>query len=161
MGYVRGILIAAAVWGLTGCSSEVTDPQPGQPVATRQKLFKTMLREFEPMGVMLRQGPFDAEQFVGHWRRFAELTDQPWPLFRADTCYPPAKVTPQACSDLSGLQQRAETFRAAVAQLGEQVAALEAEGGSSGTSERRAAVKQAYDRVYDACQECHRGYRKK
>ncbi len=161
MGYVRRILIAAAVWGLAGCSSEVTDPQPGQPVATRQKLFKAMLREFEPMGVMLRQGPFEAERFVGLWRRFAELADQPWPLFRTDTCYPPAKVTPQACSDLPGLQQRAETFRAAVTHLGEEVERVAKDGKSSKRAEQLAAVKQAYDRVYDACQECHRGYRRK
>lgn len=153
--------VAAAAVLVVGCAREATDNRPGQPVASRQKAFKAMLREFEPMGVMLRQGPFDAQRFAEHWRRFAPLVDQPWAHFREDTCYPPAKVTPQACADWPGLLRAADTFRGASATLGEAVAALERASGGAAAEAAKAAVEQAYARVYDACQECHRVYRKK
>lgn len=161
--------VVAAITGalllLAACGSEPQDPLPGQPIATRQKLFKAVLREFEPMGVMLRQGPWDAQRFFDYFAKFSDLVDAPWPHFRPDTCVPPAKVTPQTCSDPHGFTQRKTAFLDAVAGLKRAVeaerATLSSQGSAQGEEQARAALKEAYDRVYQACQDCHRDYRKR
>ncbi|GAB6079300.1 hypothetical protein JCM10831_02710 [Hydrogenophilus hirschii] len=163
---VLGMFCAAvAALLLSACQPEPQDTKPGQPVATRQKLFKAMLREFEPMGVMLREGPFDAARFEGHFRRFLDLAEKPWPYFREDTCYPPAKVKPQTCTDLAGIERRKEAFLGAVAGLNtavkKELGTLAPQGSAKAETQARAALKAAYDRVYDTCQDCHRDYRKK
>ncbi len=148
----RAFFLSMALATLSACSETPQDTRPGQPVATRQAAFKEMVRTFEPMGVMLRQGPFDEARFREHFARFRSTVDKPWPHFAEDTCYPPAKVTPAACSDLKGLQRRAEAFR-------EAVAALEAVLAESSVSAD--ALRAPYERVYQTCQDCHREYRKK
>ncbi|MCX7946190.1 MAG: cytochrome c [Hydrogenophilus sp.] len=161
--------VGAAVWWLSvaagvliaGCSGEPVEERPGQPVTTRQRIFKTMIREFEPMGVMLREGSWEQGRFLGHWARFQEVVDAPWRLFDRDTCGPPAKVTPAACSDWEGLQRQAERFRETVEGLATALAESGVSEGRTPSREGLQRVKAAYDAVYEECRECHRVYRRR
>lgn len=57
-----GLLALSAAFLLAACG-EPEDTRPGQPVKQRQTAFKDIIVFFEPMGVMLRKGTYDAERF--------------------------------------------------------------------------------------------------
>ncbi|MBE0586583.1 MAG: cytochrome c, partial [Hydrogenophaga sp.] len=49
------LLVLVSALLLAGCG-EVEDTRPGQPVKTRQEAFKDLLRSFEPMSKMMKEG---------------------------------------------------------------------------------------------------------
>ena len=88
-----GLLAALSILG--ACSSAVEDTRPGQPVKTRQQAFKDMIKVFEPMGVMLREGRYEADKFAALADKLLAKRDAPWSHFGPDTHYPPTKATPE------------------------------------------------------------------
>ena len=148
--HVKLILPIALAIGLSACSKPVEDTRPGQPVKTRQTAFKEMLRVFEPMGTMLRDGKYDAVKFEALAAELITKRNGPWVHFSPDTNYPPTKARPEVWTKQVQFDQaREEFFKSADALL---IAAQ---------AKELKAVIDAYSKVYDNCQSCHQEFKKK
>ena len=128
---------------LTACG-EPEDTRPGQPVKHRQQAFKEIIKSFEPMGVMLRKGDYDADRFLGFAEKLQASRDLPWSHFGADTNYPPTKAKPE-------LWQQPEKFEADKQAFLKASEALFA----AAQSKDNARVQTAYEAVHDTCKTCH------
>jgi cytochrome c556 len=142
------MLSTAAI--LAGCAGEVADDRPGQPVKTRQTAFKEILRSYEPMGVMLRENRYNADKFLALAQEVAGKRHAPWRHFGPDTNYPPTKATPAVWEQPERFERDRAAFMSAVDAL--LVAAQ--------TRDRKQ-VEAPYQAVYDACQTCHRTFKKR
>jgi cytochrome c556 len=134
---------------LSGCG-EPEDTRPGQPVAHRRAAFKQIIKSFEPMGVMLRDGQVDAARFRKLAADLARDAETPWSHFPADTLYPPSRATAEIWSDPAGFAEEKDVFL-------KRVAALQA-----GLGEKyEPSWKLAYDQVHDSCRSCHKRFKAK
>lgn len=141
------IVLSTLVLG--ACSGEVADTHPDQPVTKRQQAFKNMLRDFEPMGTMLRNERYDHEAFARHASAVAALKEAPWPHFVADSNYPPTKALAAVWERRADFERRRADFIAAIDAL-------------SAAAERRdqAEVRTTFAAAQDSCKACHREFRK-
>lgn len=135
------------VAGLTACG-EVEDTRPGQPVKTRQVAFKEIVKHFEPMGVMLRKGQFDAQRFATLAAAFHERQNGPWSHFGPDTNYPPTKATPDVWLKADVFEKEHQAFLKAGDNL---LAAAQ--------TQDRNRVSAAYDTLHDTCKHCHKQFK--
>ncbi len=135
---------------LTACS-EPEDTHPGQPVKTRQAAFKALLRSFEPMGTMLRTQRYDAKAFKVLAEQMKETEQAPWSHFGPDTAYPPSKAKPEVWSDSATFEKEKEAFLKATSAFHERVE----------QSAQLPEIEAAYQKVYDACQSCHKQFKQK
>jgi cytochrome c556 len=142
------MLSTAAV--LAGCAGEVADDRPGQPVKTHQTAFQETPLSYEPMGVMLRENRYNADKFLALAQEVAGKRDAPWRHFGPDTNYPPTKATPAVWEQPERFERDRAAFMSAVDAL--LVAAQ--------TRDRKQ-VEAPYQAVYDACQACHRTFKKR
>jgi len=140
-------LLTAAM--LTACG-EVEDTRPGQPVKHRQVAFKEIVKTFEPMGVMLRKGSYDADKFLSMAEALLAKRDGPWEYFGADTNYPPTKSTPEVWKQTEEFEKDKKAFITATDTL--LVAAQ---------SKDKAQVEKAYDAVHEACKTCHKQFKER
>jgi cytochrome c556 len=143
-----GLLALLATLG--ACSNAVEDTRPGQPVKTRQKAFKEMLRVFEPMGTMLRDGRYDATKFSALAEDLKQKREGPWSHFDADTFYPPTKAKAVVWTQPELFARDRQAFFNATDALF--AAALTRQLG---------AVEKAYFAAYDTCQGCHKRFKEK
>ncbi len=147
---VKLVLLLALAIGLSSCSKPVEDTRPGQPVKTRQTAFKEMLRVFEPMGTMLRDGKYNAGKFEALAAELIARRNGPWGHFGADTNYPPTKARPEVWTRQGEFEKAREAFfRSSDVLL---IAARTKELNT---------VTDAYARAYDACQSCHQEFKQK
>jgi cytochrome c556 len=147
-GVAFSLLATLAILG--ACSSEVEDTRPGQPVKTRQKAFKEMLRVFEPMGTMLRDGRYDATKFSALAEDLKRKREAPWPHFGGGTFYPPTKAKADVWAQPELFERDRQAFFDATDALF--VAALTRQPGT---------VEKAYFAAYDTCQGCHKRFKEK
>lgn len=142
-------LLAASV-ALSGCSGEAADTHPDQPVTKRRALFKEFTRTLEPMGMVARdRKDYSASEFLDQALALKKLSVQPWPLFTADSNYPPTKARPE-------VWQKAEAFKQAVQQYQQEVDALAQ--AAAGTDLDR--IKASVNNVQKSCKACHDAFRK-
>lgn len=134
---------------LAGCG-EVEDTRPGQPVKHRQVAFKEIVKTFEPMGVMLRKGTYDADKFLPMAEALLARRDGPWAYFGADTNYPPTKATADVWKQPEAFEKNKKAFISATDAL------LAAAQGKD-----KAQVEKAYDAVHDACKTCHKQFKER
>ena len=141
--------LTLSMLALGACSTEVADTHPEQPVSKRQEAFKGMLRSFEPMGTMLKEGRYDPERFTRHAGEVAALKEAPWPHFGPDTNYPPTKA-------LAAVWDRPEDFARLRSKFIATIDALVA----AAASREQAQVRSAFAAAQDSCKACHRDFRK-
>ena len=142
-----GLVILSAATLLTACG-EPEDTRPGQPVKQRQTAFKDIIKSFEPMGVMLRKGTYDAERLEKFTAELIARRDLPWGHFGPDTNYPPTKATPEVWCKPAEFEQEKQAFIAATDKL---QAAVQ--------SKDKAQVGTAYEAVHDSCKSCHKQFK--
>ncbi len=135
---------------LGACSNSVEDTRPGQPVKTRQKAFKEMLRVFEPMGTMLRDGRYDPDKFAALAADLMQKREAPWVHFGADTYYPPTKAKADVWAERGVFERDRQAFFKASDEL---LAAAQ--------TRQLAIVEKAYYATYDNCQSCHKRFKEK
>lgn len=135
-------LVAAAL--LAACGGEPEDTRPGQPVAHRRAAFKEMIKNFEPMGTMLRKEEFNPAKFESLVARFLAARDQPWQYFAPDTQYPPSKATDAVWSQPEKFEAGKKAFFAATDKL----------KAASGTKDAKVA-EAAFAEVEKTCRDCH------
>jgi cytochrome c556 len=145
-----GPAVAALVATLLAGCGEVEDTRPGQPVKQRQTAFKEIVKTFEPMGVMLRKGRYEADKFLPLAEALLARRDGPWLHFGADTNYPPTKATPEVWKQPEEFAKDKQAFIAATDTL---LAAAQ--------SKDRAKVEKAYDAVHEACKTCHKQFKER
>ena len=145
----RILLLALPAVLLLACSSEPPDTHPDKPVTQRRDAFKAMLRSTEPMGIMLKDKRFDADQFARLADQLAAARDMPWKHFGADTNYPPTKARPAVWEKPDEFERRRSDFIIATDRL---LAAAAAR------SEDQA--RSALAAVQDSCKACHNDFRR-
>ena len=141
---VAAAWMVAGAMALAGCGTEVEDTRPGQPVKKRQDAFQQVLRNFEPMGVMIRTGRFEAAEFARMTDALVAVREGPWGHFGPDTDYPPSKAKPAVWEDPAEFEARRKAFIEATDAL---------KGAAQGGHLEH--VRVAYDRVHSACKDCH------
>ena len=134
---------------LAGCG-EVEDTRPGQPVKHRQVAFKEIVKAFEPMGVMLRKGRYDADKFLLLAQALLAKRDGPWSYFGADTNYPPTKATPEVWTQPEEFEKNKQAFIAATDAL---LAAAK--------NKDKAQVEKTYDALHETCKTCHKQFKER
>jgi cytochrome c556 len=112
--------------------------------------FKEIVKTFEPMGVMLRKGTYDADKFLPMAEALVAKRDGPWAHFGADTNYPPSKSTAEVWKQPEEFEKDKKAFITATDAL--LVAAQ---------SKDKAQVEKAYDAVHEACKTCHKQFKER
>lgn len=136
--------------GLSACSeTAVPDEHPQRWVSQRQAVFKDFTRTLEPMGLAARERrPYNPSEFVASALALQALSSKPWPLFPADSQYPPTRARPEVWTEPAAFQQAQQNYLASVEAL---VAAAQ-----TGTLQ---AVRPAVGEVQQACKACHDRFR--
>jgi cytochrome c556 len=152
---MRKLLIAsssllAATMALTGCSQEPPDNHPDQPVTKRRAVFREFTRTLEPMGLVARdRQTYNAASFLEQAQALKKLSVQPWPLFTADSNYPPTKAHAK-------IWQQADEFKLAQQQF--QLSVEELVQIAAGSDLDR--IKTSVNKVQQSCKTCHDTFRK-
>lgn len=141
-------LIAATL--LTACGGEPEDTRPGQPVAHRRAAFKELLREFEPMGTMIRDNAYDAQRFATQATKVKALSERPWQYFGPDTQYPPSHAKDEVWAKPAEFEAQRQAFLAATDKL----------LAVAGTKDEKLAAS-AFQAVEKTCKNCHDAFKKR
>ncbi len=132
---------------LTACG-EAPDTHPGQPVTQRRAAFKEIIKNFEPMGVQLRQGPFDSKKFLALAIQLDSLKETPWQHFGPDTNYPPTKAKAALWKEPEKFEANRKEFIKAAAAL-----AVVAE------SKDQKQITPVYEALHETCRTCHKSFK--
>lgn len=135
---------------LSACGGEPEDTRPGQPVAHRRAAFKELLREFEPMGTMIREDAYDAQRFAAQAAKVKALSDRPWQYFEPGTQYPPSHAKDEVWSKPAEFDAQRRAFLTATEKLVE----------VAGTTDSRIAAR-AFQAAEKTCKDCHDGFKKR
>ncbi len=133
---------------LAACGGEAPDTRPGQPVAHRRAAFKELLKAFEPIGVMMRKGTYEADSFKTLAGGVMARRDAPWQYFQPDTLYPPSRAKPEVWSDAAKFAADKKAFFDATDKL----------AAAAGTPDEETA-KAAFEAVQSACRDCHKAFK--
>lgn len=140
-------LIFLCCFALASCGHK--DTHPGQPVTKRKLVFKQILRNFEPMGMVVRgRKPYQKDQFLQYAVELQTLSTQPWKYFTPDSNYSPTRAKPEVWQKPAQFKQAQQKFIAASAQL--------VEGAKTGNMD---VIRADYGKVADSCKACHREFR--
>jgi cytochrome c556 len=141
--------ILFAILTLSACGGEPEDTRPGQPVAHRRAAFKTILRASEPIGIMLREGSYDAKRFQLLAAQLKNISGSPWDYFKADTLYPPSKARSEVWTQADKFAADKQVFLDAVDKLT-----------TIGAADAKQAMA-AYLAVENSCRDCHKAFKTK
>jgi cytochrome c556 len=141
---IVGTLLVATT--LTACNPKVEDTRPGQPVKHRQEAFKALLRAFEPVGVMLHDGKYEADNLATLNAALAQVSETPWGYFGPDTDYPPSKSRPEVWTQPEKFEAERLRFQTALDALN--------------TADSLDSVQAAYDEARQSCKSCHKAFRR-
>lgn len=114
----------------------------------RQRSFKKVLLSYEPMGVMLRDGPFRKEQFVKHADALKLASREPFKLFAVNSVDDVSRAKPEIWSQPTKWKQEEVRFLQAVDALQ-----------AGARSDDLAAVKNKYNAISQSCKSCHDAFR--
>jgi len=146
---LRSLLCLAALPLLLTACGEPADTHPDKPVTQRRAAFNTILKAFEPMGMMLRDKRYDADAFLQSAEKLEAAKEGPWRHFTADSNYPPTKATDKVWSDAAKFEEERQAFLAATGRL------LEA-----ARSKDEAKATAAYEATHNTCRSCHKTFKK-
>jgi len=147
---IASLSLLAATVALTGCSQEPADNHPDQPVTKRRVLFKDFTRTLEPMGLVARdRQTYNAATFLEQAQALKKLSSQPWPLFTADSNYPPTKAHPKVWEQADEFKQAQLQFQLATDALVQAAAGPDLD-----------LIKSRVNKVQQSCKACHDTFRK-
>lgn len=140
-----------AVLALTACSGEAPDTHPDQPVTKRRAIFKDMVRTLEPMGMVARdRKDYNPAEFLASAQALQALSTRPWPLFTADSNYPPTHARPEVWQQVAEFKRAQDDFTGKVKVLAEAAAGNDLDR-----------IKASVNQVQQSCKSCHDSFRKK
>jgi cytochrome c556 len=139
-----GLLIVA-------CNSAVPpDTFPGQPVTERNKIFKQMIRAFEPIGLMARgKEPFSADKAITGTTELKRLSTLPWSHFPTGSDYAPTKAKATIWEKPTEFKRAQDEFVVVADKLASAAQARELD-----------ILQPAYDAVHQNCSSCHKAFRR-
>lgn len=145
------LFVALLALALAGCNGEAPDTHPDQPVTKRRAVFKDMVRTLEPMGMVARERKdYQATEFLASALALQQLATRPWPLFTADSNYPPTHARPEVWTQAADFQLAQHTFTGRVDAL------VQAAQGQD-----LARIRAAVNDVQQSCKACHDSFRRK
>lgn len=119
------------------------------PSLERQNAFKSMLRTFEPMGVVVRgRDPYVPKQFLQQSENLRMLSRQPFAHFSSPGNAPKNRAKPNIWSQPAQFQKERDQFYRRVDAL---VAAAK--------TGQLPAIRTAYSNVGQSCKSCHDAFR--
>ena len=134
---------------LGACSSEVKDTHPDQLVTQRKALFKQFTKTLEPMGMVARgRKDYNPREFNINALELQKLSSRPWPLFTADSNYPPTLAKPAVWEKPAEFKLAQDKFQVSITSL------VQASQGSDLDN-----IKSAVDGVQKSCKSCHDQFR--
>jgi len=143
------LLLLVTSVALTACSHGEVDTHPGQPVTKRKQVFKEILRNFEPMGMVVRgRDSYDKSQFLQHAEALQTLSTQPWQYFTPDSNYSPTRAKPDVWDKPVEFKQAQQKFQGAAAKL-----AATAKAGNMDL------IRHDFGALEDSCKACHQQFR--
>ena len=143
------LTVALAALALSGCNDEPKDTHPDKLVTQRRALFKQFTRTLEPMGLVARdRKDYNAREFNESALALQKLAIQPWPLFTADSNYPPTHAKPEVWLQAAEFKAAQDDYLSRVNQL---LAA--AQGSDLGL------IKSSVNDVQKSCKSCHTQFR--
>jgi len=114
----------------------------------RQKSFKKILLSYEPIGVMLRDGPFRKDQFVKQADALKLAASTPFGLFAPGSVDGVSRAKPEIWSQPAKWKQEQDRFLLAVAALQD-----------GARTDDLATVRNKYAAVTQSCKSCHDAFR--
>lgn len=132
---------------LSGCG-EPADTRPGQPVAHRKEAFNKILHAFEPMGIQIRNGTYNADKFLASAQELVKVADGPWQYFGPDTLYPPTHANEKVWSEPERFEEARKSFIAAANNL---LLAAQSKDAKLAT--------EKYNALHEQCRSCHKRYK--
>lgn len=114
----------------------------------RQRSFKKVLLSYEPIGVMLRDGPFRKEQFVKNADALKLASRQPFTLFAPNSIDDVSRAKPEIWTQSAKWKQEEDRFLQAVDALQ-----------AGARTDDLAVVKNKYAAVTQSCKSCHDAFR--
>lgn len=143
------LTVVLAALALSACNDEPKDTHPDKLVTQRRAIFKQFTRTLEPMGLVARdRKDYNAREFNESALALQKLASQPWPLFTADSNYPPTHAKPEVWKAAAGFKAAQDDYLVRVNQL---VAAAQ---GSD-----LALIKNSVNDVQKSCKSCHTQFR--
>lgn len=118
------------------------------PGEDRQKSFKKVLLSFEPIGVMLRDGPFRKDQFIKNADALKAAAPVPFTMFKPGTIDDVSRAKPEIWSQPAKFKAAQDKFLAAVDALQ-----------AGARSDDLATVRNKYAAVTESCKSCHDSFR--
>ena len=143
------LIVVFACLALSACNDEPKDMHPDQWVTQRRALFKQFTRTLEPMGLVARdRKDYNAREFNISALELQKMASQPWPLFTADSNYPPTHAKPAVWLQAAEFKVAQDDYLTRVNQL------LAAAQGSD-----LALIKSSVNEVQKSCKSCHTQFR--
>ena len=143
------LLAVVASVALTACSGEAKDTHPDQPVTKRRAIFKQFTRTLEPMGMVARdRQAYNPREVNVSALELQKLSTQPWPLFTADSNYPPTRAKPAVWAQPTEFKAAQQDYQVKVGEL--------VKASQNGDLE---AVKASAKAVEKSCKTCHTQFR--
>ena len=134
---------------LTACSDEAKDTHPDQPVTKRRAILKQFTKTLEPMGLVARdRATYNPREMNQNALELQKLSTQPWPLFTADSNYPPTRAKPAVWSNPTEFKDAQQDYQVKVGEL--------VKASQSGDLD---AVKASINAVENSCKACHTQFR--
>ncbi len=116
--------------------------------AERQKSFKTVLRNFEPMGVLLRSGGFHKDVFAKHADAMKATAAAPFAQFKSNAIDDVSRAKPEIWTQPAKWKAEESKFLQAVDSLHK-----------SAQTDDLAAIRRDYAAVSASCKSCHDSFR--
>lgn len=114
----------------------------------RQKSFKKMLLSYEPIGVMLRDGPFRKDQFIKHAAALKLAAPVPFTQFAPGSIDDVSRAKPEIWQQPVRWKQEETRFLQAVSAL---------QAGAA--TDDLATVRNKYNAISQSCKSCHDAFR--
>lgn len=139
----------SAALTLTACNDAPKDTHPDKPVTKRNAIFKQFTRTLEPMGLVARERQaYNQREFLASALELEKISSQPWPLFTADSNYPPTHAKADVWAKSAEFKLAQEKYLDTVGQL-----VKAAQGGDV------AVIRPAVNEVQKSCKSCHNQFR--
>lgn len=118
------------------------------PGEDRQKSFKKALIHFEPIGVMLRDGPFRKDQFIQHADALKAVAAAPFALFQPNTIDDVSRAKPEIWTQPAKWKAEQDKFLQAVNALQ-----------AGARTDDVATIRNKYNAIAQSCKSCHDAFR--
>lgn len=142
-------IVVVTTLTLTACGGEAKDTHPDQLVTKRRAIFKQFTKTLEPMGLVARgRQSYNPREVNLSALELQKLATQPWPLFTADSNYPPTHAKPAVWTQAAEFNAAQQDFQGHVGAL--------VKSAQSGDLD---AIKASVNAVEKSCKSCHTQFR--